>query len=613
MQAGATTLEALFADGQEYIIPAFQRPYVWSEDEQWDPLWTDIENLANRLLESQRARTRSAPVGTHYLGAIVSKSIGAVPGVGAQYSVIDGQQRTTTLQVLLHAAWQVVRDLGLSDDAARLASAIGRGGKADTVDRLKLRPGRIDRAAFEAAMTSTRPADVSGQLIEAHDFFSLRVREWIMGEGDTAGSPQESADERARALVDSLLTRLIVVAIALDHEDDDQLIFETLNDRGTPLLAADLIKNLVFQWGEEINADTERWAERVWLEFDEHWWRTEIKQGRLYRSRIDIFLQYWLTMRLRQEVLSDQVFRRFKEYAGESFTSPVVADAFLEQLRADARTFRGLSERDRDTLVGQFYFRVIETMELAATTPLLLWLLSDNHDVPEEQVQRGLAALESWVVRRTMLMMTMKNVNQVMVAMLSALDERAPAEAGDVVHEFLGRQEADSRVWPDDTMVLEQLPGLKLYGNVRQSRLRVVLEGIELALRSSLHDGVTLPKGLEIEHIMPREWRTWWDSTPPLDAEAGAARDRRVHFLGNLTLLNKRLNASASNHPWRDDELVQTERGRPRKGKRALLHEFGGLLLTRRVVEGHPHEWTDADIDARGRELAEIFCRVWPR
>lgn len=613
MKAGATTLAALFADGQEYIIPAFQRPYVWSEDEQWDPLWTDVENLANRLLESQRARARSSTVGTHYLGAIVSKSLGAVPGVGVQYSVIDGQQRTTTLQILLHASWRVVRDLGFEEDAARLAACIGRDGKADALDALKLRPGRIDRSAFEAAMTSARPSDVSGQLIEAHDFFTARVREWLLGEDDPHTAEHEGADERARALVDTLLDRLVVVAIALGHEDDDQLIFETLNDRGTPLLAADLIKNLVFQWGEDINADTERWAERVWLEFDEPWWREEIKQGRLYRSRIDIFLQYWLTMRLRQEVLSDQVFRRFKEYASGSFTGSVSADGFLEQLRADARTFRGLSGHDRETPVGRFYFRVIETLELAATTPLLLWLLSDNHDVPDVQAERGLAAVESWVVRRTMLMMTMKNVNQVMVSMLAVLDERGSAEAGDAIYEFLLRQEADSRLWPDDAMVLEQLPGLKLYGNVRQSRLRVVLEGIELALRSTMHDDVTLPRGLEIEHIMPRDWRTWWDTTPPLDPEAGASRDRRVHFLGNLTLLNKRLNASASNRPWRDDELVAAGRESTVKGKRSLLQEYGGLLLTRRVVENHPDRWTDDDIAARGKELAGVFCRVWPR
>ena len=115
---------------------------------------------------------------------------------------------------------------------------------------------------------------------------------------------------RLRLLAEVVQQQLVVVAINLDQKDDDQLIFETLNDRGTPLLAADLIKNMVFQQGEDLGADVGAWGEKYWADFDEDWWRQEVQQGRLFRSRIDLFLQYWLTMRMQDEIPAEKIFAR---------------------------------------------------------------------------------------------------------------------------------------------------------------------------------------------------------------------------------------------------------------------------------------------------------------
>src|SRR6185312_2699663 len=119
---------------------------------------------------------------------------------------------------------------------------------------------------------------------------------WIEGVADEDGDvPPGSEELRVEALSSTLQDRLMLVAIDLTGHDDAQLIFETLNDRGTPLLKADLIKNWVFRKGEKLGADVNAWAEAQWALFDERWWREEIRQGRLTRSRVDIFLQYWLT------------------------------------------------------------------------------------------------------------------------------------------------------------------------------------------------------------------------------------------------------------------------------------------------------------------------------
>ena len=120
---------------------------------------------------------------------------------------------------------------------------------------------------------------------------------------------------RLRLLAEVVQQQLVVVAINLDQKDDDQLIFETLNDRGTPLLAADLIKNMVFQRGEDLGADVDTWGEKYWADFDEDWWRQEVRKAVSSDRGIDLFLQYWLTMCMQDEIPAEKIFAHFRKYA----------------------------------------------------------------------------------------------------------------------------------------------------------------------------------------------------------------------------------------------------------------------------------------------------------
>jgi hypothetical protein len=161
----------------------------------------------------------------------------------------------------------------------------------------------------------------------------------------------------------------------------------------------------------------------------------------------------------------------------------------------------------------------------------------------------------------------------------------------------------------------DQLPNLRMYGNLRQDRLRVVLGAVEQHLRSQspMYEAVSLPSGLEIEHVMPQGWRTHWDTEPKLDPESAAERDRLVNTLGNLTLVTKPLNGSLSNRPWTDAEAIGLkEGGRPDAGKRTLLNDFSLLVLNKQILKDHEEAWTDADILARSDLLASVVCAVWP-
>ncbi|MFD6445911.1 DUF262 domain-containing protein [Promicromonospora sp. NPDC060204] len=618
MKAESVTPTDLFSGKVHYEIPPYQRPYVWNEEDQWAPLWDDIVRVATKeIISPPVVKDVSSMEHGHFLGAVVYESVPPIAGDVTRHKVIDGQQRTTTLQLVLDAIQQVFVERGHDDQAEDLEALVLNAGNKfkGKPERFKLWPSRSDRDAFSHAMDPHSLWAGEHSIVAAHAFFRAEAAAWLEGKPDLDGNaPPGDEAERARALATVLQLRLVLVAINLVSSEESQMIFETLNDRGTPLLKADLIKNWVFQRGDAVGAEVEAWPETHWADFDDKWWRTEIAQGRLLRSRIDIFLQYWLTMRTQAEVPTDGIFHRFTAYARPLMTTAADAEALLSGMRKDADIFRGFAQLTGDSPAARFYSRVIETMELAAASPLLLWMLSKSHSVSVDQVRIGLEAFESWVVRRTLLRYTMKDVNKMIVAILKEVGAAPLEQAGNTVRNYLDKQTADARLWPSDVDVVKVLPSVKLYGNVRRSRIRVVLEAVERSLWLAKHDLQSIPAGLEIEHVMPQGWRTHWQPMR-LSPEAAAERDLRVNRIGNLTLLSKSLNASLSNRPWTDDATLKVETGKSEAGlgKRSLIQKYSQLVLSKNLTDEHPEAWTDDDIEVRSIFLAERICEVWPR
>ena len=278
MDAAALNPRALFDGNVCYEIPPFQRPYVWNEEDQWQPLWDDIARVADALINSPETVEQDESV-NHFLGAVVLKLRDSPAGEVAKRSVIDGQQRLTTLQLMLDAAQLVLEEHGDEDDAESVQELVFNAARRfrNTPSRFKLWPSRVDRHAFEFVMDNdldVTPEASASKIHQAHSFFVRVIRDWA----DVTGDP-DKAKLRLSALAQVLQQRLQIVAINLSASDDDQLIFETLNDRGTPLLAADLIKNYLFQQCEEIGADVDAWSDTYWQDFDDDWWRDQVVAG----------------------------------------------------------------------------------------------------------------------------------------------------------------------------------------------------------------------------------------------------------------------------------------------------------------------------------------------
>ena len=116
MQPQRKNLAELFDGKLVYAVPNFQRLYVWSRDDQWEPLWFDVRDIAEELIENA-ARAEAGGAGRdvepHFMGAVVFKIVGFTPDLAQQFRVIDGQQRLTTLQILMAAAASALDVVGL--------------------------------------------------------------------------------------------------------------------------------------------------------------------------------------------------------------------------------------------------------------------------------------------------------------------------------------------------------------------------------------------------------------------------------------------------------------------------------------------------------------------
>ncbi len=599
MKADTLTIKALFQRDVQYVIPTFQRPYVWTQEEQWEPLWEDVRDTADRYLEhlagadAQRAEELA---GTHFLGAVVLKQRPTPTASIEEREVIDGQQRMTTLLILLHAAHAALADLGCQTEAQRLQRLVwNRDAEGD--QRFKVWPTETDRRAFRQALSGVdersdgNTTEEESAIVQAHEFFRDQAREWVR-----SGTDDVARSRRAHGLETALMGLMEVVVIDLGTADDAFVIFETLNARGTPLLASDLVKNLVMQTASEAGLDPDGLHREHWRGFEVGWWRKEVRQGRISRPRIDTLIDYWLEMRLHREVASHDVFPEFRKHLHAAQD----VEGILRDLRASGEAWKAIDEVPENTPVERFVYRW-RTIEAGPVTPLVLQLFTDKRrgELSEDCFQRTLTVVESYLVRRMVCRMTTKDYNRLFIELLKRIGDAGPANASEAVEEFLAGQKADARLWPTDAEFSGAARDLPLYRLLTRGRLRLVLEAIEDSLRTSHSEDRAVARGLTIEHIMPRRWQTHWPLPGESSAQAYDRRERLIHSLGNLTLVTQTLNPSLSNAEW--------------SAKRESLHRHSNLLMTRRLLDDAGQTWTEETIQQRGELLGKAMTRIWPR
>lgn len=356
MKPDTRTVTQLFELAVRYVVPLYQRPYVWDEEDQWEPLWGDMVTLLEHQLNGNGQHY------SHFMGAIVLDQVTLAPGRIPEYTVIDGQQRLTTLQILLAAIGNVAAEFGAERDAGIMRDLVRNDPRRATgLEQFKIWPTNSNRAAFQAVMADGGPSpdredDPTNRIDEAYAFFQQKAREWALEQ------EEETRLDRIETLRITLCELLKVVSITLEADDNAQVIFETLNARGTPLLALDLVKNAMFLEGTRQELDTDRLYEEIWKpEFDvppmDTYWRHERRQGRLYRPAAELFLMHWLTMKLRRLIPATELFAVFRDHVLAARPSPNMAELIPELCR-DARTMRSFDELEPGSVEATFFDRL---------------------------------------------------------------------------------------------------------------------------------------------------------------------------------------------------------------------------------------------------------------
>lgn len=583
------TLQDLFSDRVHYEVPIYQRPYVWGADDQWEPLWEDVGGTARRRLLSENNAQ------AHFLGAIVIELTSAEPGRVKTYSVIDGQQRLTTLQVLLAALRTVASDLA-PDRVADLDRLLRNEGRhVAGALRFKVWPSEHDRPALQSTIESPPDSAATEGIPGAFSFFRDRIAIWLTDDNE----PRDT-DSRFDALQDTLDGLIQVVAIQLDGTSDAQVVFETLNSRGADLTSLDLVKNTLLQQARRDGADIAQLHEDYWqpaLGDADYWLETE-RQGRYTSPRADLFLMHWLTMKTSKPPRVPRLFADFRRDILRAEPPPRAEDLIVE-LGADALVYRSFDELDESTVEGQF-FRRLDLMDTTTLIPVAL-LLFRAPELAEENRHRALRALESWLVRRMICGATTQHYNRLLAALLLTLSKDDDlAHADDVAIAELRSFTNPTDHWPDDAEILSRLTEEPLYGYINQRRIRMLLEACEhLIAANSRTEQIPIPDKLTVEHALPQTWRPNWPIPPLSEADAELAeveRDKRVHRLGNLTLVTQALNSTLSHSAW--------------STKRAELRKRSRLLVNQRLCDNET--WDERKIDARGDDLASYIVQTWP-
>ena len=567
MQPKYIEISQVFSQDQRFTVPLFQRPYVWNREEQWEPLWDDVVGVLDRL----KAKKPDEMVASHFLGTIVLEQKPNATGSLPRREVIDGQQRLTTLQILLKSVEHAIEALletcdPIDRDAISLAKRqIGKltANEASEEEIYKVWPTNEDRAPFMAVMSSQAsigPSSGVGRMAEAYTFFHTAAKTFL-----GTGAPAEMS----RTLAEVVRNYLRMIVLDLDQGDEPQAIFETLNAHGTPLLPADLIKNWLLWEAARQKQDASPLYEAYWRLFDrDHdYWRARVGAGHAARARVDTFLQNWLSKETAEPISPKHLYDRFLRYAENlRARGPETFDlsGLMESIHADAVRYQKI-----DKPVGSRRFELflerLKRLDIVVFHPLLLEVMARTEDDPMDADAFG-EILESYLVRRLICGAQTRSYGTLTLTILKAIRSQADRPTHEVLREVL-EELTGTDEWPSDETFLHYWKDRKFYGYFRRDRVLMILQAMEH--RHQTLNGKAEPlltfdwSKLQIEHIMPQTWDPHWPLPEDLSIEQ---RKINVQGIGNLTLVSKKLNPLLSNGPWFDHADGKL-------GKRSGLHK----------------------------------------
>jgi uncharacterized protein with ParB-like and HNH nuclease domain len=597
VEAKARALTFLREEGR-IKIPFFQRTYVW-DDENWSGLLSELENSSRR----------------HFLGSIILKQLHVQTGEPKQAEVVDGQQRLTTLGVLLKALYESFPDqtkTGFKGDIWPILFY-----RSDyTVEnyQIKMEHSHVDAAAYEAVLNAgtAGSGSIDLQSVDENSHRILRCYRYFT-------DALQSRSEQARtSLLNSILApenRMIVVIDLDEGQDDEQAIFDTLNTAGVRLSPAEVIKNALFQKVIQALGKDEKAREAAFKLYADTWrdsflsdeetvkyWETERQTGRLKRDNIEILLHCIAVMKDFFDPDKDNLSDLTKVWKGEIQKRNTEKELreFVDEIVAYAKIYREkFPAVDRSTLVSfddsiTRLFHILGELEISTFHPFILSVFRNAKD--EQESSSVLGNLEKLVVCRMVAHQETKNYNK-------------------WCKEFIRNRDSilDKLSETSDEDMSNGLRGISNWSAA------LLLFWVELSRRSrdkNYHDKVELNYAYSLEHIMPQKWEEYWKDIPQKHNSDGLAmgaedakkdRSEKVYWIGNMTLLKTALNTVLRNYPF--DKKVNGE------GRRKGMRVYASLSITQDDIiaafDRGETTWNEKRIEDRTQKIEGEIRAIW--
>src|ERR1035437_1481349 len=493
-------------------------------------------------------------------------------------------------------------------------------------ERFKVWPTLLDQQHFKDVISSESPEalqqihplvrrkyarhnDPRPRIVEAYLFFYEQFSEFFCGTTDEpplcSNTPIE---QRLEDCFSALKNALQVVVIDLDRDDDPQVIFETLNARGEPLLPADLLRNFIFLRAARKDEKPEKLYNEYWRAFDDEFWRVEVRQGRLQRPRSDLFMQHFLASRLTEDIPIKHLYVEYKFWIEKYRPFASVRDE-LAALSSQGLAFRRMQDPQKEYLLFPLA-TFLKTFDISTVYPLLLFL-SENKLTDEDWRQVSIT-LESYLLRRAVCNLTTKAYNRIFLNLTKTL-RQGGFSVGALKNSLLSMT-GETVESPTDDAFRAGWKSQPVYENLRQARIVHVLRRLSDSYLGSKSEHISIDSPLTVEHILPQNWVENWplkggsagltdteiwtaeDRTDPR-VVMSEARNRILHTFGNLTVLTQELNSSVSNSPW---EIKAP----------ALLK--ASLLPINQQLHG-VKTWDETMIEQRSDDLFSRAIQIWPR
>ena len=556
MRADATKFLNFLHKANQFVIPIYQRNYSWDE-KQCQQLWEDILRVGSN---------ESIPL--HFVGSIVYvHSSQSTVAVSAPLLVIDGQQRLTTLTILLEA----------------LARALGENEPLDGFSEKKIRnkylsnPDENDERLYKLLLSDT-DKDSLMALIRGADLpknHSLRIKENFEFFTEKLSDKNTSIEQVCRGIA-----KLMIVDIALERDQENpQLIFESMNSTGKALSEADLIRNYILMGLEPTLQSS------IYIDL---WRPMELEFGQeAYGDQFDDFMRHFLTLKTGDIPRLSEVYEAFKEYSVKFFAEDGNVRDLVSDIRKYARYFVAMAlDGESNPKLKPLFDDLFKSLNYSVAYPFLMEIYSDFEAgiIEEKDFIEVIKLVESYVFRRSICQIPTNSMNKTFAEFTRHIDK------SNYLSSLKGHfyQLKSYRRFPSDAEFKSVLLYRDVYNFMHRSYLLRKLENFGKKEFVSVEN-------YTIEHVLPQNPNLGIEWQIELGEDWKAIQERYLHTIGNLTLTG--YNSEYSDRPFSEKKSMK-----------------GGFLespLKLNKAIAAQEKWNETAILERANQISDEALRIW--